>query len=93
MHTRTAAGAAAPIIEWLVDRVAGYLDQPAYSVDTMLPLAELGLDSVSAVSLCGEVEDKWDLELDATVVFDYPTITELAGFIANEAVLHRESAA
>ncbi|MET8429537.1 acyl carrier protein [Nocardia sp. NPDC004860] len=93
MHTHTAAGAAAPIIEWLVERVAGYLDQPAYSVDTTLPLAELGLDSVSAVSLCGEVEDEWDLELDATVVFDHPTIAELAGFIANEAVLHRESAA
>ncbi|MEU6582449.1 acyl carrier protein [Nocardia sp. NPDC046763] len=93
MHTRTAAGEAASIIEWLVERVAGYLDQPEYSVDIRLPLAELGLDSVSAVSLCGEVEDEWDLELDATVVFDYPTIAELAGFIANEAALHRESAA
>ncbi|MFC7448479.1 acyl carrier protein [Rhodococcus daqingensis] len=74
----------APITSWLVDRVAGYLDVPALDIDPTTPLAEIGIDSVSALSLCGEVEERWQIPADATMVFDYPTIAEIAGFLAGE---------
>ena len=69
---------------WLVTRIADYTNRAPHQVDPAVPLAELGLDSVSAVSLCGEIEDRWELDLDPTMVFDYPTITDIAGFLTTE---------
>jgi acyl carrier protein len=83
----------APITAWLVGRVAFYVDLPARSIDSAVPLAELGIDSVSAVGLCGEIEDRWDLEVDPTLVFDYPTIAAIAAFVAQEIGASGRSAA
>ena len=82
----------APVIDWLARRVADHTERPVRDVDPHLPLAELGIESVSAVSLCGEIEDRWDLELDPTVVFDYPTIAELAVFVVAETTLRQRKA-
>ncbi|MBV6757501.1 acyl carrier protein [Rhodococcus sp. USK10] len=82
----------APVIDWLARRVADHTERPVHDVDPHLPLAELGIESVSAVSLCGEIEDRWDLELDPTVVFDYPTIAELAVFVVAETTLRHRKA-
>ncbi|WP_433733211.1 acyl carrier protein [Nocardia sp. CA-129566] len=69
---------------WLVTRVADYTDRAPHHVDPTVPVAELGLDSVSAVSLCGEIEDRWQVDIDPTVVFDYPTIADIAEYLAAE---------
>ncbi|BAH55257.1 acyl carrier protein [Rhodococcus opacus] len=82
----------APVLDWLAGRVADHTERPVREIDPHLPLAELGIESVSAVGLCGEIEDRWDLELDPTVVFDYPTIAELAAFIAAETALRQRKA-
>lgn len=70
--------------EWLIERVADYTDRAPHQVDPTVPLAELGLDSVSAVSLCGEIEDRWTLDVDPTLVFDFPTITDIAAHLTTE---------
>lgn len=80
-------------IDWLTARIADHLDSTAHDIDPVRPLAELGIDSVSAMSICGEIEDEWDIDVDPTIVFDYPTITDLAGYIADEVAARRESAA
>ncbi|WP_327115090.1 acyl carrier protein [Nocardia sp. NBC_01730] len=72
---------------WLVGRVADYTERAPHQVDPAVPLAELGLDSVSAVNLCGEIEDRWSLDIDPTQVFDYPTIVDIAGYLAAESAL------
>ncbi|CCF62797.1 acyl carrier protein [Nocardia cyriacigeorgica] len=69
---------------WLAERVAEYTGRAPHQVDPAVPLAELGIDSVSAVALCGEIEDRWSIEVDPTLVFDYPTIAEIAVFLAGE---------
>ncbi|WP_062985649.1 acyl carrier protein [Nocardia anaemiae] len=69
---------------WLVTRVADYTDRAPHEVDPTVPLAELGMDSVSAVSLCGEIEDRWPLDLDPTIVFEYPTIADIADYLTAE---------
>ncbi|MFQ6326709.1 acyl carrier protein [Nocardia sp. CWNU-33] len=69
---------------WLVERIADYTERAPHQVDPAVPLAELGMDSVSAVTLCGEIEDRWSLDVDTTLVFDYPTIADIAGYIAAE---------
>ncbi|MGV9722246.1 acyl carrier protein [Nocardia beijingensis] len=75
------------IQDWLVRRVADYTERAPHEVDPLVPLAELGLDSVSAVGLCGEIEERWSHEVDPTLVFEYPTISDIAAYIAAEFTL------
>ena len=46
------------------------------------PLMEAGLDSLSAVELRNVLGGKYGMELPATVIYDFPSINALAGFIA-----------
>jgi acyl carrier protein len=71
----------AEIRRWLIERIAYYLERPADDIDPAVPLAEAGIDSVSATSLCGDVEDRFEINVDPTMVFDYPTVPEIAAFI------------
>lgn len=71
----------AQIRRWLIERVAFYLERPVDDVDESVPLAESGMTSVSAVGLCGDVEDRFQINADPTMVFDYPTVAEIAAFI------------
>ncbi len=71
----------AEIRRWLIERIAYYLERPVDDVDPGVPLAESGMSSVSAVELCGDVEDRFEINVDPTMVFDYPTVAEIAGFI------------
>jgi acyl carrier protein len=72
------------IEHWVIQRVAFYLDCRVRDVDPTVPLAETGIDSASAIGLCGDVEDHWQIDADPTLVFDYPTISEIAAFIAGQ---------
>ena len=71
----------AEIRQWLTERIAYYLERPADDIDPSVPLAETGIDSVSATSLCGDVEDRYEINADPTMVFDYPTVADIAAFI------------
>ncbi|TQM30998.1 acyl carrier protein [Nocardia bhagyanarayanae] len=84
MRTLVLAQQGALVADWITARVADYLGRSARDIDPTLPLAELGLDSVSAVNICGEIEDEWDLDLDPTIVFEYPTIIDLAVYITDQ---------
>jgi len=81
MNTDTAT-----IESWLIGRVVAYgkVDPGSFTPDT--PLAELGLDSVYALTLCGDIEDTYALDVDPTIVWDYPTIRSLAGGISERLV-------
>lgn len=78
-----------PVLSWLTSRVAWHLEVPTHTVDPTLPLAEMGVDSVRALGLVGDVEAHWDIDVDPTLVFDYPTLAHIADFIY-EAIGPRE---
>jgi acyl carrier protein len=69
------------ILRWLTAQLASYLEVPATAIDPMVPLAEIGVDSVHAVSLVGDVEAHFDIDVDPTLIFDYPTLAHIAEFI------------
>ena len=47
-----------------------------------LIFVQAGLDSLGAVDLRNAISAKYAINLPATVAFDYPTITDLAEFLA-----------
>ena len=47
-----------------------------------MPLMEAGLDSIAAVELRNAVNERYGVELPATITFDYPTIGDLADYLA-----------
>ena len=77
------------VVRWLTSRLAFHLEAPTHAIDPDIPLAEMGVDSVRALGLVGDVEAHWDIDVDPTLVFDYPTLTHIADFI-NESVGTRE---
>ncbi|MFJ8788288.1 acyl carrier protein [Streptomyces sp. NPDC102462] len=72
------------IREWLVDRVAYYLELTPADIDAGADLAELGLDSVYALTLCGDVEDRFGLVVEPTMAWDHPTIDAITAHLAAE---------
>ncbi|MEV7287852.1 acyl carrier protein [Streptomyces sp. NPDC093252] len=89
--TASAADTAPEAIHtWLVDRVAYYLERPATDVDPGADLAELGLDSVYALTLCGDVEDRYALVVEPTLAWDHPTIEAITAHLATE-LAHRDA--
>ena len=70
-----------PILRWLTAQLASYLEVPASTINPMVPLAEMGVDSVHAISLVGDVEMHFDIDVDPTMIFDYPTLSRIAEFI------------
>lgn len=72
------------ITDWLTEQVAGFLDTDPGEIDHDRPLADYGLDSVYALSLCGEIEDTFDIEVEPTLAWDYPTISALTAHLTTQ---------
>jgi len=68
--------------DWLAAQLAGLLGVDAGDVDLDAPFAELGLDSMQAVALSGDLEDLLGRTLDPTLLWEFPTIRRLAAELA-----------
>jgi len=44
-------------------------------------LAEYGLDSIAALTIAGDLEDELGIELPPTLLWDYPSIDDLASYL------------
>jgi acyl carrier protein len=75
------AEAPAGLHAWLTGCVAQYLRRAENEIDPAVPLADYGLDSVYALALCGDIETHLNMRLSETLVWDYPTIDELAAHL------------
>ncbi|ERN42091.1 polyketide synthase module [Rubidibacter lacunae KORDI 51-2] len=68
----------------IVARVAERLQIPATEIDPNAEFASLGLDSATTVALSGELEAWLERRLSPIVLYDYPTIRQLAQYLADE---------
>ncbi|HET9877184.1 MAG TPA: KR domain-containing protein, partial [Mycobacterium sp.] len=62
--------------------IARELRLPETEVEGDRPFAELGLNSVMAMSIRREAEQLVEIQLSATMLWNYPTVTALAGYLA-----------
>jgi len=56
----------------------------AAEIDVNRPLPHYGLDSIDAVTLAGDLEDWLNIELPSTLLWDYPTVAAIAGFLEEQ---------
>ncbi|POY33486.1 type I polyketide synthase [Mycobacterium kansasii] len=72
----------AEIAAWLISRFAQELGLPATEIDTSVPFAHYGLDSVRAIRLTSALETWLGCELSPTVTYEHPTIDLLSKYMA-----------
>ena len=75
----------AEIRDWCVKYLTRTLDLPEATVDPDAKFARLGLDSANSLYLIVELEEWLEIELTAEVIFEYPSIAELARHLARRA--------
>jgi acyl carrier protein len=81
-----------PTLRWLIAQLGSYLEVPATTINPMVPLADMGVDSVHAISLVGDIELHFDIDVDPTLIFDYPTLARIAEFITHAVVEQQQAA-
>lgn len=70
--------------DWLLQRLAGYLEVPVQEVPQDAVFTEVGLPSLKAVELVTDIEERYDLELSPVLLYDYPSVMELARMVTAE---------
>ncbi|MBZ5508324.1 MAG: acyl carrier protein [Acidobacteriia bacterium] len=63
---------------WLITNIASVVNMDPSSIDIRQTFDNYGLDSLQAVSLSGDLETWLNREISPTVVWDYPTVEQLA---------------
>jgi acyl carrier protein len=70
------------IRDWCLDYIRRTIDDPRIAVGPDIAFAQMGLDSASSAYFIVELEEWLGAELYPELVFDCPTIAELAQHIA-----------
>ncbi|HVG59691.1 MAG TPA: acyl carrier protein [Hyalangium sp.] len=73
---------AAVVKEWLVGYIAQLLELDRSEVRTNVSMNRYGLDSMSAVSLTGDLGAWLDREVDPRLLYKQKTIDSLADYVA-----------
>jgi acyl carrier protein len=70
--------------DWLVTYIARIADIHPDKVDINMPFDYYGLDSVAGVGLTGDLADWLGHDLDATLLYEYSTISSLTNYLAGK---------
>lgn len=81
------------IARWLVDWIAAELQMPAAGIDPTRSLLDYSMSSVTATILVGDLEDWLSLRLPPTLVWDFPSIDEMAVYLLAETRAQRTAVA
>ncbi|MDX2240010.1 MAG: acyl carrier protein [Leptolyngbyaceae cyanobacterium bins.302] len=72
------------IESWLTTYLSELLDVSQDEIDSQATFDAHGLDSAAAVGLTGDLADWLNIDLEPTLLYEYPTIQKLAEFLAVE---------
>lgn len=71
----------AAVLHWLTELLARELKLDPSRVDARTPLADYGVDSVMLVQLLKPVSERVGEALDPSILFEYPTLGQFAGWL------------
>jgi acyl carrier protein len=71
----------AEIQAWLIAEIARRAAVPPESVDITASFAAYRLDSLEGVNMAGALEDFLGVELEPTLVWDFPTVEKLSRYL------------
>jgi acyl carrier protein len=74
------------VVAWLTERVAFYVERDPAEIEPDKNLLTYGIDSVYALGIAGDVEEEFGTPVDATLVWDNPTIAAIATAVTAAAV-------
>jgi acyl carrier protein len=74
---------AAEIQDWIVAYLADLLEIEPEDVDVTIPFDRYGLDSSAAVVLTGDLENWLGIEIEPTLLYDYPTVEALVEHLSS----------
>lgn len=74
----------AEIQAWILSYLAQLLEVEPDHIDTATPFDRYGLDSSAVIGMTGDLEDWLNIELDPTLVYDYPNIEALSQYLVDE---------
>lgn len=72
------------LIDLILNLVSRQVHVPKENIDVQFPLANYGIDSIHALSLCAELEESLAIEIDPVIAWDYPSITLMAEFLESK---------
>jgi acyl carrier protein len=70
------------IRDWCLAYLARTADNPLIAIGPDIPFPQMGLDSATSAYFIVELEEWVGVELEPELVFDHPTVGELARHIA-----------
>lgn len=83
-HQREVVQQAGEIQQWIVNWLAKHLKMSPASIEADTSFADYGIDSVIAVDLSFELGGWLGVELEATILWNFPTITALSEYLADK---------
>lgn len=69
--------------EWLLQRLSELSGNPGGTLDAESSIESLGLDSLKMTEVSGELEELLGKRLSPTLLFDYPTIDAIIGYLSS----------
>jgi aryl carrier-like protein len=66
------------LVDWLIVKVARYLDASPDTIGIDTPLADCGVDSIAGMALCADLNCERGFDVETTVVWDCATINAIA---------------
>jgi acyl carrier protein len=73
------------LVDWLINRIAAYLGTAPAAIETDVAFGNYGLDSVSALKLCADLEYEFGILAQPTITWDYPTVDAIAEHLTEDA--------
>ncbi len=74
----------AEIQRWMQDKIGAALNVAGDSLDPTEPITSYGLDSIAAFTLTLDLSEWLERDLQASLLWDFPTIAELARYLGEE---------
>ena len=78
---------------WLIDWLAREMDLDHSKVDPTRSFLSYGMDSMKAMTMVGDIEAMLSLRLAPTLAWDYPDISSLSSYLAEQVCGGQASAA